>query len=136
MGGTLGSTATGGTGGLGSKPTVVAATGTTLVKVNLGTKHQTFEGWGTSLAWWAYQIGGWSSSKRNQFLNLIVDPVAGLGYNVFRYNIGGGDAPGHNHMDANRQMPGFQSSDGTWNWNADSRQTAVLTQLQIEHAAP
>jgi O-glycosyl hydrolase len=100
-----------------------------LVKVNARSKHQTFEGWGTSLAWWAYQIGGWSSSKRNQFLDLIVDPVAGLGYNVFRYNIGGGDAPSHDHMGANREMPGFRASDGTWDWNADARQTAVLTRL-------
>jgi O-glycosyl hydrolase len=120
---------TGATGGVPGKGTVVATPGTTLVKVDAGTKHQTFEGWGTSLAWWAYQVGGWSSGKRNQLVDLVVDPVAGLGYNVFRYNIGGGDAPGHKHMDANRQMPGFQSSDGTWDWNADARQTAVLTRI-------
>jgi O-glycosyl hydrolase len=117
------------TGGAGGKTTVVAAPGTTLVKVDARTKHQTFEGWGTSLAWWAYQIGGWSSNKRNELVDLIVDPVAGLGYNVFRYNIGGGDAPGHSHMDANRQMPGFEAAGGTWDWNADSRQTAVLTRI-------
>jgi O-glycosyl hydrolase len=115
--------------GAGGKPTVDAASGTKLVKVDVGNKHQTFEGWGTSLAWWAYQIGGWSSSKRDQFLDLIVDPTTGLGYNVFRYNIGGGDAPGHNHMGTNRQMPGFRSSSGTWDWNADARQTSVLTRL-------
>jgi len=120
---------TGPMGGAGGKTTVVAAPGTTLVKVDALTKHQTFEGWGTSLAWWAYQVGGWSSSKRNQLVDLIVDPVAGLGYNVFRYNIGGGEAPGHSHMEANRQMPGFQSSSGTWDWNADARQTSVLTRI-------
>jgi O-glycosyl hydrolase len=32
-------------------------------------------------------------------------------------------------MGTNRQMPGFASSDGTWDWNADARQTAVLKQL-------
>ena len=128
-GGAAGTTATGGITGAGGKTTVVAAPGTTLVKVDANTKHQSFEGWGTSLAWWAYQIGGWSSSKKNQFLDLIVDPVAGLGYTIFRHNIGGGDAPGHNHMGTNRQMPGFQSSDGSWDWNADVRQTSVLTHL-------
>lgn len=120
---------TGGRTGTGGKTTVVAAPNTKLVKVDVATKHQTFEGWGTSLAWWAYQIGGWSQSKRDQFLQLIVDPASGLGYNVFRYNIGGGDAPGHKHMGTNRQMPGFASSDGAWDWNADARQTAVLTRL-------
>jgi O-glycosyl hydrolase len=129
QGGTAGAAATGGSTGAGGKTTVVAAPGTTLVKVDANTRHQRFEGWGTSLAWWAYRIGGWSASKRNQFLDVIVDPVAGLGYNVFRYNIGGGDAPGHSHMEANRQMPGFQSQSGTWDWNADSRQTSVLTRL-------
>jgi len=32
-------------------------------------------------------------------------------------------------MGENREMPGFQSSNGTWDWNADARQTAVLTEL-------
>jgi O-glycosyl hydrolase len=128
-GGTGGATATGGITGTGGRPKVVAAPGATLVKVDVTVKHQRFEGWGTSLAWWAYQIGGWSSTKRNQFLDLIVNPTTGLGYNIFRYNIGGGDAPSHDHMGENREMPGFQASDGTWDWNADVRQTAVLTQL-------
>jgi O-glycosyl hydrolase len=127
--GTGGMAATGGISGTGGRPKVVAATGATLVKVDVNTKHQTFEGWGTSLAWWAYEIGGWSSAKRNQFLAQITDPVAGLGYNVFRYNIGGGDDPTHNHMGANREMPGFKSSSGTWDWNADVRQTSVLSQI-------
>ena len=124
-----GGVTTSGTMGAGGKTTVVAAPGTTLVKVDANTKHQRFEGWGTSLAWWAHQIGGWSSDNRNQLLDLIVDPVAGLGYTIFRYNIGGGEAPGHSHMTANRQMPGFQASNGTWDWNADARQTSVLSRL-------
>ena len=115
--------------GAADRPTIVAGPGATLVKVDANTKHQTFEGWGTSLAWWAYEIGGWSSTKKNQFLDQLVDPVNGLGYSIFRYNIGGGDAPSHNHMDANREMPGFQSSSGTWDWNADARQTSVLSRL-------
>ena len=132
--GTGGTASTGGisatgSSGAGGRPTIVATAGATLVKVDVNTKHQTFEGWGTSLAWWAYEIGGWSSTKKDQFLDQLVDPVNGLGYSIFRYNIGGGDAPSHNHMDANREMPGFQSSNGTWDWNADARQTSVLSRL-------
>ena len=50
-----------------------------------------FQGWGTSLAWWANVVGGWQSSKQ------IVDVLFGLpddahpdrlGLNVIRYNIG------------------------------------------------
>ncbi len=128
-GGVVGGASSGGNVASGGRPKVVAASGATLVKVDVNNKHQTFEGWGTSLAWWAHQIGGWSTAKKNQFADLLVDPVAGLGYNIFRYNIGGGDAPSHDHMGENREMPGFQASDGTWNWNADARQTSVLSRL-------
>jgi O-glycosyl hydrolase len=99
------------------------------VKLNPSVRHQSFEGWGTSLCWWAHQIGAWSAAKRNEFLELILNPTTGLGYNAFRYNIGGGDDPAHDHMDQNREMPGFQSSAGAWDWNADVRQTSVLKQI-------
>jgi len=120
--------ASGGDGAAG-RPTIEPTPGATLVKIDVETRYQTFEGWGTSLAWWAHQIGGWSSAKRDEFLELIVDPTRGLGYNVFRYNIGGGDDPSHEHMGQNREMPGFQSSAGAWDWDADARQTSVLRRL-------
>jgi O-glycosyl hydrolase len=97
--------------------------------VNPGVRYQTFEGWGASLCWWADRIGGWSTAKKNQFLDQVVNPTTGLGYNVFRYNIGGGENPTHNHMTANHNMPGFEPTSGTWDWNADAKQTSVLTQL-------
>ncbi len=128
-GGAGGVSGTGGFEAAAGRPEVVATPGSTLVTVDVSARYQTFEGWGTSLAWWAYQIGGWSSAKRDQLLHLIVDPIQGLGYNIFRYNIGGGDDPSHEHMGTNREMPGFQSSTGEWNWDADARQTAVLRRL-------
>jgi len=124
-----GGSATGGSAGQGPRPVVEAAPGTTLVKVNPAVRYQTFEGWGTSLCWWADRVGGWDASGRNAVVDAIVNPVSGLGYNVFRYNIGGGDAPAHDHMDAHREMPGFEPSAGTWNWDADANQRAVLQQI-------
>ena len=128
-----GGKATGGTstGGMasGGRPQVTPAPGATLVKVNPSVRYQTFEGWGTSLCWWANRIGGWSTDKQNQFLDLIVNPNTGLGYNVFRYNIGGGENPAHTHMTQYRDMPGFEPTQGTWNWNADARQASVLSRL-------
>jgi len=91
--------------------------------------YQTFEGWGTSLCWWANRIGGWSTDKKNEFLELILDPTTGLGYNLFRFNIGGGDNPSHTHMEQYRDMPGFQPTPGTWAWDADARQTSVLSRI-------
>jgi len=128
-GGGGGGFATAGAGGGGPRPVVVAAPGTTLVKVNTAVRYQTFEGWGTSLCWWADRVGGWDASGRNAVVDAVVNPVSGLGYNVFRYNIGGGDAPAHDHMDAHREMPGFEPSAGTWDFTADAKQRAVLQQI-------
>jgi O-glycosyl hydrolase len=118
-----------GGGGTGGRPTVTAATGTTLIKINSAARRQTFEGWGTSLCWWANHVGGWAADGRDAVVDAVVDPVNGLGFNVFRYNIGGGENPAHDHMGEWREMPGFQSADGTWNWSADANQRAVLQRI-------
>jgi O-glycosyl hydrolase len=131
-GGAAGAHGFGGAGG--AKPTVMAATGTTLVKINPAVRHQTFEGWGTSLCWWANHVGGWSTANRNALVDSIVDPTNGLGYNVFRYNIGGGDDPTHHHMGQYKDMPGFEPSAGTWTWDVDTNQRAVLQRIVADDA--
>jgi O-glycosyl hydrolase len=118
----------GGTGGMMRGP-VTAAPGTTLVKVNTAIKHQHFEGWGTSLCWWANHVGGWAEAKRNAVADNLVDATNGLGYNVFRYNIGGGDNPTHTHMGQFKNIPGFEPSSGTWDWTADANQRAFLQRI-------
>ncbi len=121
--------ASGTNGAGGARPVVTAAQGTTLVKINPAARHQTFEGWGTSLCWWAHHVGAWDTAGRNAVVAAVVDPVDGLGYNVFRYNIGGGDDPSHHHLDQYKDMPGFEPSAGTWDWTADAEQRAVLQQI-------
>ncbi len=49
-----------------------------------------FEGWGTSLCWWANRLG-YSTALTEQSAKAFFDPEAGLGMNIGRYNIGGGD---------------------------------------------
>lgn len=133
-GGVTGSSSGGAPGGGGSapsepRPTVTAAPGTTLVTIDTNVRHQSFEGWGTSLCWWAHQAGGWEESKRNAVVEAVVDPVSGLGYNIFRYNIGGGENPSHEHMRQYREMPGFQNADGTFTWDNDANQRAILLRI-------
>lgn len=111
------------------RPRVEAAMGTALVKVDVAEQHQTFEGWGTSLCWWANHVGGWSESAREAVARAVVDPVDGLGYNIFRYNIGGGENPTHDHMQQYRDMPGFLTAEGEWTWDADANQRALLLAL-------
>jgi O-glycosyl hydrolase len=113
----------------GERPTVTAEPGTVLVRVDTNARHQTFEGWGTSLCWWANRVGGWDEAARNAVVDAVVNPESGLGYNIFRYNIGGGDAPAHDHMDQYREMPGFSPSAGNFDFEADENQRAVLRQI-------
>ena len=49
-----------------------------------------FEGWGTSLCWWANRLG-YSTSLTEQSAKAFFDLNEGLGMNIGRYNIGGGD---------------------------------------------
>jgi O-glycosyl hydrolase len=108
---------------------VTAAPGTTLIRVNTAVRRQTFEGWGTSLCWWANRVGAWSAANVDAVVDAVVDPTNGLGFNIFRYNIGGGENPAHEHMGQWREMPGFQAANGTWNWDADASQRAVLQRI-------
>ena len=72
-----------------------------------------FEGWGTSLCWWANRIG-YSDALAQQAADLLYHAEIGLGMNIARYNIGGGDDPTHNHITrTDSMMPGFWVLDET-----------------------
>mgnify|MGYP000866029714 FL=1 len=101
----------------------------TTVTIDPDATYQTIEGWGASLCWWGNQIGRWSADNRNRLIEKIVSPIDGMGYNIFRYNIGGGENPGHNHMRVYADIEGYQNADRSWNWNADASQRAVLNRL-------
>lgn len=90
-------------------------------------EFQTFKGWGTSLSWWGNAIGGWQdSTKQDEILDLIFDDTAGLGFNVARYNIGGGDDPTHDHMRNGANLEGYQPAPGVWDYTADATQRYIL----------
>jgi O-glycosyl hydrolase len=97
------------------------------VKIDPGVSYQTLEGWGTSLAWWANVVGGWSTPKRNEIIDMLFDPAAGIGLNIVRYNIGGGEqASNQGPYRVGAVMPSFQPTEGNWDWNADANQRYVL----------
>lgn len=50
-----------------------------------------FEGWGTSLVWFANATGGYPESVRKELLDKVFGEK-GLNLNIARYNIGGGNA--------------------------------------------
>lgn len=52
-------------------------------------KYQTFESFGTSSAWWSQNIEDEQTAK--EIARLLYDDETGLGLDVYRYNIGGGE---------------------------------------------
>ena len=133
-GGTGSSGGEGGTGnaagaGTGGTPLDLgpALTPDTVVGVDPGTTYQTTQGWGTSLCWFGNIIGGWSDDNKQAVADLLFDREQGLGLNIIRYNIGGGDAPGHNHMGYGKEMEGFKPSESDpYDWTADANQRSLL----------
>ena len=65
-----------------------------------------FQGWGTSLCWWAHRLG-WNEELTQSAADLFYSEK-GLGLNIMRYNIGGGDDPTHNHITrTDSKIPGW-----------------------------
>ncbi len=102
-----------------------------IVSIYPALRNQTMEGWGGSLCWWANIMGGFSDSKIKIICDWITDPVNGLNMNVFRFNIGGGDDPAHNHMRSDGgAMPGYKASaTAPYDWSQDANQRKILQQL-------
>ena len=88
-----------------------------------------FKGWGTSLCWWANRVG--YSEKITKDSARLFFSVDGLGLNIMRYNIGGGDDPTHNHITrTDSDMPGWlkkdEKGDLYYDYTADEYQLNVL----------
>ena len=93
-----------------------------------------FEGWGTSLCWWGNRLGG-DEIVSNEAVDLFFTQDKGIGLNIIRYNIGGGDDPAHNHITrSDSVMPGFwknvdENGNFEYDWSADFRQRNVLKKI-------
>ncbi len=112
------------------------------VRINPADRRQTIEGWGVSLCWWAHMCGKWDEAKVDKLVHYLTSPDQ-LNWNIFRYNIGGGDDPSHmvegGHMRRGKgiraEMEGFKASaDAPYNWSADSAQRRIM--LKIKKARP
>ncbi|MFF0160774.1 RICIN domain-containing protein [Streptomyces sp. NPDC005263] len=68
------------------------ATASVTVQPDPSYKQQKFEGWGTSLVWFANATGDYPPAIREKLARLLFGDD-GLALNIARYNIGGGNAP-------------------------------------------
>lgn len=108
------------------------------VTVDVSMSNQTLEGWGTSLAWFANSVGGWSNTtNQTALMNALFNPSSGLGLNYLRYNIGGGDNPNCGTSGyyacitpAQHAVPGYEPTTGSYNWSADANQRWVAQTAQ------
>lgn len=109
------------------------------VNVDVSMANQTFEGWGTSLAWFANSVGGWTNTaNQNSLLQALFSQNNGLGLTYIRYNIGGGNDPlcgtGGTHYacisPAYHATPGYEPSSGSYDWTQDANQRWVATKAQ------
>ncbi|MHC5902544.1 glycoside hydrolase [Streptomyces sp. S6] len=115
------------------------------IAVNPSTTYGTWEGWGTSLAWWANVFGG-----RDDFADIFFTTksttyngtsLPGLGLNIARYNLGAcsSNSVGGESMTASPNIPAFKQIEGywqdwnnedpassSWKWTADATQRAML----------
>lgn len=72
--------------------TTAAASADVTVRPDPSYRHEKFEGWGTSLVWFANATGDYPEEIREKLAELLFGDD-GLGLNIARYNIGGGNAP-------------------------------------------
>ena len=119
--------------GLPVSPTVTAAENS--VKVVLNPSYASpfndgrFEGWGTSLCWWANRLG-YSEQLTQQSADYFFSEE-GLGLDIARYNLGGGDDPTHNHITrSDSKVPGYatgfdENGDIVYDWTADENQRNI-----------
>lgn len=135
----LGATGTGVAQAAGSGATDVA------VQVDPGTTYGPWEGWGTSLAWWANVFG-----DRDDFADAFFTledvgydgrTLPGLGLSIARYNLGGcsWNTVGGASMAASPNIPRYKQIEGfwldggnadpgsaAWDWSVDAKQRGAL----------
>ncbi|SKC60087.1 LPXTG-motif cell wall anchor domain-containing protein [Okibacterium fritillariae] len=75
-----------------SPAAVAAASATQTITPDPSYQQPEFEGWGTSLVWFANATGDYPDEVRNKLADMVFGKD-GLNLNIARYNVGGGDAP-------------------------------------------
>ncbi|MFD8422346.1 beta-1,6-galactanase [Streptomyces sp. NPDC059466] len=123
------------------------------IAVNPRCTYGTWDGWGTSLAWWANVFGA-----RDDFADLFFTTrsvtyggvtLPGLGLNIARYNLGAcsTNSVGGESMTASPNIPAYKRIEGywqdwndedpassAWKWTADATQRAALTKATARGA--
>lgn len=99
-----------------------------------------FEGWGTSLCWFGNRIGG-SEKTSEEAAKFLCNREEGLGLDIIRFNIGGGDDPSHTHITrTDSKMPGYWGSYDAdtdtfdYDFTKDANQRNVLVKMLAQNS--
>lgn len=78
------------------------------IRIDPSYQQPEFQGWGTSLVWFANVTGGYPDEIRDTLVDMLFG-AEGLDLNIARYNVGGGNAPGvrTDYMKVGATMEGF-----------------------------
>ncbi len=95
----------------------------TTISVHSAETRQTIDGFGASGAWWAQVIGGWSDENRQRIVDLLFNPITGIGLTIYRHNIGGGE---QGLVDPWRMTETFETGAGEYDWTRDANAMWVL----------
>lgn len=106
------------------------------ITINPQVKYQKYNGIGASGAWWAQIVGGWTDKDengeeiRNVISRLLYDKKAGIGMNIYRYNIGGGSAQSGKgeYSDFARRAESFDTDDGKYDFSRDANAVYMMKQ--------
>lgn len=129
--------------GAGNMPQKKALAEEKVVKIDAsnlyGSNGGVFQGWGTSLCWFGNRIGA-SEKTSNDAAKVLCNKEEGLGLNIIRFNIGGGDDPSHTHITrTDSKMPGYwgtydaATDTFTYDYTKDERQRNVLIKMLAEN---
>ena len=89
-----------------------------------------FQGWGTSLCWWANRIG-YSEKLTNEAAKLFFSKE-GLNMNIGRYNVGGGDDIGDTtteEVKANEKASFYDLTEGTYTYAGTSGKVETYSKM-------
>lgn len=90
-------------------------------------EQSTWEGWGASLSGWGLGVG--KSTYETTYADLLFTQnevnftsthLPGLGFNIARYNVGGGGRPEDSNLTYNREYPEKRSNSIRWFNDVDS----------------
>lgn len=123
------------------------------ITVDASSNWGTWEGWGTSLAWWAKAFG-----DRDDLADLFFTrdyhtfngkQVPGLGFNIARYNAGASSSRPYkgdsmvvsSNIKPSRQVDGYwldwgsrDPTSSSWDWTVDANQRAMLQKAKTRGA--